>query len=357
MNTISVTSTSHTYNIHIGENIRHRIQNFLTKDYSSIMIVTDKVVSELYLEDVKKTLTNIPVIEVILPEGEKTKSIKYYYDVHTKAIESGLNRSSLMIALGGGVIGDLTGFVASTFMRGIDYIQVPTTILAHDSSVGGKVAINHELGKNLIGSFFPPQAVIYDVHTLKTLKDHEVRSGYAELIKEAFIADASFVNELLNTNLLNITNSELNQHLYKGINIKKQIVEADEKEANIRMFLNFGHTLAHALEAEIGYGSMTHGEAVAIGMIFALQISEKKCNCKLPVCAYIHWLKRNQYPLNLEKVNIDHLINKMKSDKKVKNNQIQMVLLEEIGKPVVLSMNEKELEKELQRFLNEMVML
>lgn len=357
MNKISVTSGSHDYHIHIGENIRYHLKNFLTKNYSSVMIVTDEVVSKLYLEDVKRALKHYRIVEVVLPEGEKTKSIDYYYQLQTKAIESGLDRSSLMVALGGGVIGDLTGFVAATFMRGIDYVQVPTTILAHDSSVGGKVAINHELGKNLIGSFFPPQAVIYDVHTLETLKDHEVRSGYAELMKEAFISDASFVHELLNTNLANITNTDLLQHLYKGINVKKQIVEADEKEANIRMFLNFGHTLAHALEAEIGYGSLTHGEAVAIGMIFALQISEKKYDCSLPVDAYIHWLNKNQYPLKIDNINIKRLIHKMKSDKKVKNNQIQLVLLEDIGKPIVLSLNEIELEKELQLFFNELVML
>src|SRR5699024_1654322 len=141
-----------------------------------------------------------------------------------------------------------------TYMRGIDYIQVPTTILAHDSSVGGKVAINHELGKNMIGSFFPPKAVVYDVSTVFTLPEAEIRSGYAELIKEAFIADEAFLQQLWQITLNRLSPEQIKQHLYKGIQIKANIVEQDEREANIRKFLNFGHTLAHALETELGYG-------------------------------------------------------------------------------------------------------
>src|SRR5699024_5493517 len=156
----------------------------------------------------------------------------------------------------------------------IDFIQMPTTILAHDSSVGGKVAINHELGKNMIGAFYPPQAVIYDIETLKTLNKAELRSGYAELIKEAFISEKDFLNEL--------TDTKLSEHLYKGIKIKSEIVEADEKESNVRKYLNLGHTLSHAIESELGYGKITHGEAVAIGMIFALKLSNIKYNAQLP---------------------------------------------------------------------------
>src|SRR5690625_943373 len=165
MQQISVQSSSHRYQIFIGENIRFHLNEYLPKQYSSMMIISDENVAERYLADIKQNFSNIRVFESIIPSGEQTKSIDYFYQLQTEAIENGLDRKSLIIVLGGGVIGDLDSFVASTFFRGVDYIQIPTTILAHDSSVGGKVAINHELGKNLIGSFYPPQAVIYDVET------------------------------------------------------------------------------------------------------------------------------------------------------------------------------------------------
>ncbi len=155
-------------------------------------------------------------------------------------------------------------------------VQLPTTILAHDSSVGGKVAINHETGKNLIGSFYPPVAVVYDVDTITTLPEKEVRSGYAELIKEAYIGNADFLSQLLEREKLKENQEQLIQDLSLGIQVKTKIVEADEKENDLRKFLNLGHTLGHAIEAEAGYGTFTHGEAVAIGMLFALELSENR---------------------------------------------------------------------------------
>src|SRR5699024_124658 len=169
-----------------------------------------------------------------------------------KSIEYNLERESLIIALGGGVVGDLAGFAAATYMRGIDYIQVPTTIVAHDISVGGKVAINHELGKNLIGSFYAHKMVLYDVQTLQSFKHEDIRFGYAELVKEAIIADETFYRALQDTNLTKIDSFKLVAHLRKGIEIKAKIVEEDEKETGIRKYLHLGHTLGHALEAELG---------------------------------------------------------------------------------------------------------
>src|SRR5690625_3186368 len=193
MNELTVHSSTNTYKVVIKEKVRFRINEYLLKKYSSILIITDDHVANLYLDDVKQSLTNYNVYSSVVPHGEASKTIKTYYSLQTDALKNGLDRHSLIIALGGGVVGDLAGFVAATFMRGIDYIQVPTTILAHDSSVGGKVAINHELGKNMIGNFYPPVAVLYDVETLNSLGKSEVRSGYAELIKEAFIADDLFL--------------------------------------------------------------------------------------------------------------------------------------------------------------------
>ena len=199
-------------------------------------------------------------------------------NVNLKALDFKLDRHSLILALGGGAVGDLSGFVAATFMRGIPFIQIPTTILAHDSAVGGKVAINHPAGKNMIGAFYQPEAVVYDIDFLKSLPEHEIRSGFAEVIKHGLIQDPSFYH-WLKENILSIdmmiSDENLIHFLSRGVEIKSAIVEEDEKETGIRAYLNFGHTLGHAIEAELGYGKLTHGEAVVIGMLYALQLSEK----------------------------------------------------------------------------------
>ena len=354
MKELRVSTSTHDYTISIDENIRFSLTNYFKKEYTKILIITDDQVAPLYLHDVLAGLQNEDVIHTTIPSGEATKSIEYYYQLQTVALENRLDRQSLIIALGGGVIGDLAGFVAATFMRGIDYIQVPTTILAHDSSVGGKVAINHEQGKNLIGSFYPPVAVIYDVNMMQTLPENEIRSGYAELIKEAFISDEVFLNQLFAKTLTSITNSELKNHLFQGVKVKANIVEEDEKEANIRKYLNFGHTLAHAMEASLGYGRITHGEAVAIGMLFALYMSEQMYGRSLYYKELYTWLLDNDYPLSFYEMEIDRLVHLMKLDKKATNQKIQMVLLEEIGKPVVQTVDEDLLQQTLQVFKKEL---
>lgn len=355
MSELTVHSSSHTYDVIIKEDIRLTINDYLPKRYSSILIITDDQVAELYLDDVKQSLVDMNVHCSIVPHGEASKTIETYYSLQTDALKYGLDRDSLIIALGGGVVGDLAGFVAATFMRGIHYIQVPTTILAHDSSVGGKVAINHELGKNMIGNFYPPVAVLYDVNTLQSLGESEVRSGYAELIKEAFIADEQFLQTLLNINVQDVTNEELINHLYAGIKIKANIVEEDERESGVRMFLNLGHTLGHAFESEFGYGVMNHGEAIAIGTLFALQLSEKQFDVTLPYNEYVQWLKVNNYPLNIPQVEPERLLDRMKSDKKTKNNQIKMVLLETIAQPMTVELDDQYLLDELHSFLQELM--
>lgn len=352
MNNIQVRSSSHTYPVYISENNRFNTGSYLNKNYSSILVIADETAAALYLDDLTASLETGKVYQAIIPAGEQSKDIKTFYELHTKAIACHLDRESLIIALGGGVTGDLAGFVAATYMRGIDYVQVPTTILAHDSSVGGKVAINHSSGKNLIGTFYPPEMVVYDVETLQTLPRHEVRSGYAELVKEALIADESYFYKLLNTDLSFVDNSELVDHLYKGINIKAAIVEKDEKESGIRKHLNLGHTLAHALEAELGYGTLTHGEAVAIGLLFALDVSEHTYKGGLPKRMLLNWLKQNNYPLRLPRVDAEVLINKMKSDKKTVNSNIQMVLLRKIAEPCVVEVADHVLRNKLTSFLN-----
>ena len=240
-------------------------------------------------------------------------------------------------------------------MRGIDYIQIPTTILAHDSSVGGKVAINHSMGKNLIGSFYQPQAVIYDVETLQSLSEQEVRSGYAELIKEAMISDELTFHSFLKADLAVLSLQSLQTHLRTGIQIKAEVVEKDEKEAGIRKYLNLGHTLGHALEAELGYGSLTHGEAVAIGLLFAVHVSEQFFDNELPFRQLKQWMEQNQYPLHIKAIEHPALLAKMKKDKKNKQKQIQMVLLEKIGKPVIRTIGDQAMLDYLHSFERKLV--
>lgn len=343
MENLSVKSSTNSYQIVIGDRIRFQLAEYLNKAYSSILIVSDENVATLYMNDVKRSFPDQIVHQSVIPSGESSKSMEHFYQLQTDAIRAGLDRESLIIALGGGVVGDLAGFVASTFMRGIDYVQVPTTILAHDSSVGGKVAINHELGKNLIGSFYPPRAVVYDVDTLGSLNRREIRSGYAELIKEALIADREFFQELLKTDIYRLSSQQLQDHLKAGIKIKAAIVEDDEREAGIRKYLNLGHTLGHALEAELGYGALSHGEAVAVGLLFALHVSEKKHSVQMPFFELREWMDRNLFPYKGLEFNAESLLGKMKSDKKTVNKRIQMVLLTSIAAPKTADMEDEEI--------------
>ncbi|SES80494.1 3-dehydroquinate synthase [Oceanobacillus limi] len=354
MKEIIIKSSSHTYPIYIGESIRFQLNEVLKEDYSSILVVTDDHLEKLYLNSFLQSLNHNKVHHATIPAGESSKSIEQFYQLHSAAIEYGLDRSSLLIAFGGGVVGDLAGFVAATYMRGIDYIQVPTTILAHDSSVGGKVAINHENGKNLIGSFYPPKMVVYDIEMLDTLPLKEIRSGYAELIKEALLSDESFYDELLNTNLQFLRNEHLIEHLEKGITTKATIVEEDERELGNRKYLNLGHTFGHALEAELGYGNLTHGESVAIGLLFALTISEKEFDMDMKVKRFYQWLKMNDYPFPVEQLNINKLFSRMKVDKKTVSQSIQMVLLKDIGVPVMVELGNEKINEYLFLFLEQL---
>lgn len=356
MNEITIQTSTNQYDVMIGKGLRHQILDFSPKLYSQVLIITDSNVEPLYLADVIEAVKDAyPVSYSVVPAGEGSKSIQMYYDLMTDAIETGLDRKSLVIALGGGMIGDLAGFVAATFMRGIDFIQVPTTILAHDSSVGGKVAINHPEGKNLIGNFYPPVAVIYDVETLHTLSDREVRSGYAEVVKHSLIHSSSFWDQINQIELTESLNEEaLTDVLLKGIKVKAEVVEQDERESNIRQFLNFGHTLGHALESELGYGTITHGEAIAIGMLFAIRVSEKTYQIELPYQEVYKWFLKNDYPLQLPNLSIDKLIDRMRRDKKSNNQIVTMVLLKNIGEPTIEKLDDQKLHVWLKDFIQEL---
>lgn len=355
MQTIHVEASSHAYNVTIGENIRFNLSTFIElEQYSSVFVITDEQVHERYGKSFIKSIEHKHIHTAIIPSGEQSKSFEQYFDLQTKALTYGIDRKGLIIAFGGGVVGDVAGFVAATLLRGVDYIQVPTTILAHDSSVGGKVAINHPLGKNLIGNFYAPKAVIYDVDVLKTLPVHEIRSGYTELIKEALIDDPVLFEQMIESPLSSKTTKEFIPFIQRGIEIKARIVEADERESGIRAYLNLGHTLGHAIEANAGYGNITHGEAVAIGLLFSLYVSEQSLSISLPTKRLYHWFIENNFPIKLDVVHIPDYIELMKKDKKAQQDVVYMVLLEEIGKPITKGFSADELTTLLTEFIKEM---
>jgi len=356
MKQIQIQTGTGQYGVFIGRGLRYKVNEFLTKDYSRVHIITDSNVKPLYLEDVIDTLKETQDVDYsVVPAGEESKSHHIYFDLLTEIIQKGLDRDSLIIALGGGMVGDLAGFVAATFMRGIDFLQMPTTILAHDSSVGGKVAINHPEGKNLVGSFYPPVSVIYDVETLHTLSLSEIRSGYAEVVKHSMIHKPDFWEELQPIDLTQpLDDKILMRDLLKGIDVKAKIVEEDERESNIRQYLNFGHTLGHALESVLGYGKITHGEAIAIGMLFAMRVSEILYKIKLPYDGLFEWLRDNDYPLQIPKLSVNKLIDRMRRDKKAKNQKITLVLLKELGEPTIEQVDDKRLNVWLNDFLQEL---
>jgi 3-dehydroquinate synthase len=284
---VSIDYDSRSYDIFIGPALLYRIGDFIPEDIKNraVFIVTDTHV-ESYAAIIKDQIaqSGARLVDVmVLPAGEKTKSYGFVEKLCGWLLAGGMNRDSLILAVGGGVIGDLTGFCASIVMRGVPYIQIPTTLLSQvDSSVGGKTGINTEHGKNLIGSFYQPTAVIADIETLKTLPPRDVRSGYAEIVKYGFIQDFGFF-KWLEQNGLRVCACEPDALLYaieKSCRAKAQIVESDEREGGRRALLNFGHTFGHALEAAAGYkGSLLHGEAVAIGMVMAFDLSYRMGLC------------------------------------------------------------------------------
>ncbi|XP_038876614.1 3-dehydroquinate synthase, chloroplastic [Benincasa hispida] len=245
-----------------------------------VLIVTNDTVAPLYLDKVTEALTignpNVSVESVVLPDGEKYKDMDTLMKVFDKAIESRLDRRCTFVALGGGVIGDMCGYAAASFLRGVNFIQIPTTVMAQvDSSVGGKTGINHRLGKNLIGAFYQPQCVVVDTDTLNTLPDRELASGFAEVIKYGLIRDAEFF-EWQEKNMPSLMARDpvtLAYAIKRSCENKAEVVSLDEKESGLRATLNLGHTFGHAIETGFGYGQWLHGEAVAVGTVMAVDMS------------------------------------------------------------------------------------
>lgn len=310
------------------------LRSFVTSQ--QVLIVSNQTVAPIYLNSLLAVFAEIQCDVVILPDGEEFKNKGSLFAIYDSLIQKKHHRDTTLIALGGGVIGDVAGFAASTYQRGIPFIQIPTTLLAQiDASVGGKTAINHPLGKNMIGSFYQPQAVIIDLNTLNTLPQREFRSGLAEMIKYGLLAGGTFLKELQLAlkEGLTVQSSDLPKLIAQCCRIKAEFVEKDEKETGQRALLNLGHTFAHALEAYTHYQRWLHGEAVAIGLYCAAVLSYKIGLIDLFLVEQVEMMLRNAgLPHKIPKsVDLQKLTDLMSLDKKIKNNCLRFVVIQKPG--------------------------
>jgi len=356
--TLTVDLGDRSYPIFIGEDILGQAD--LVKPYvkgTQVLIVTNTTVAPLYLEQCKQAFADFEVEAVILPDGEQYKNLEVLNQVFDALIGKRFDRSCTLVALGGGVIGDMTGFAAAAFQRGVNFIQIPTTLLSQvDSSVGGKTGVNHPLGKNMIGAFHQPQCVIIDTKTLNTLEDRELSAGLAEVIKYGLIGDTPFF-EWLESNLEAVMQRQpqaLAEAIERSCANKARIVALDEKESGMRALFNLGHTFGHAIEAGMGYGKWLHGEGVSAGTMQAVYMSQLMGQldqadfdrikaiferAKLPVC-----------PPSVNDMPNEKYLDLMAGDKKVQAGTIRLVLLKRIGEAYVTGDYPAEL---LQRTLSE----
>ncbi|PYI54918.1 3-dehydroquinate synthase [Paenibacillus flagellatus] len=340
MRELKVDLGERSYPIYIGEGILDGLAATLAKHgigvKSPLLVVTDENVAKHYLTKVTELLEadGYRVANAVVAPGEKSKSLSVMEEIITVALEAGLDRNSAVIALGGGVVGDLAGFVAASYMRGVRFVQIPTTILAHDSSVGGKVAVNHRLAKNVIGAFHQPEFVLYDIATLKSLPDRVVREGLSELVKEGFIMDREFVEwcDANASRLLALDSAALEHALYIGCGVKAKVVSADEKEGGLRAVLNLGHTIGHALEAVAGYDELHHGEAIAIGMVGAALLSAKLGNPPSIAEETERILRQFGLPVRIPAhFDTDAIMSAMMHDKKFKEGKMVFIVPTAIG--------------------------
>ena len=341
--TLFVELGDRSYPIFIGDGLM-QLSKLLTSHIhgQQVLVVTNETVAPLYLEDLLENLSAYSVETVVLPDGEMYKNIEQLNTIFNALLTKKYNRTATLVALGGGVVGDMTGFAAACYQRGVNFLQIPTTLLAQvDSSVGGKTAVNHKLGKNMIGAFYQPQCVIIDTSLLSTLPDRQFKSGLAEVVKYGLISDPDFFDwiEKNITKLLERDPAALCFAIEKSCANKAKIVARDERENDVRATLNLGHTFGHAIETFYSYEGWLHGEAVAVGMVMAAELSEhmgwiqkndvnriKKLLvlCGLPICPP-------------KEISSKVFLELMSVDKKVLDGSLRLVLLQSIGEAVVAS--------------------
>jgi 3-dehydroquinate synthase len=341
MKTLVVELGERRYPIYIGEGLLARTD--LLRPHVTgrqVMIVSNEMVAPLYLQKVLAIFAGVQCHQVVLPDGEQYKTWEVMNNIFDALLENHCDRRVTLVALGGGVIGDMAGFAAACYQRGVPFIQVPTTLLAQvDSSVGGKTGINHPLGKNMIGAFHQPQCVLIDTATLNTLPDRDLSAGLAEVIKYGLIRDTSFL-EWLETNmdaLLRRDAAVLAEAIERSCRNKAEVVAADERESGERALLNLGHTFGHAIETGMGYGTWLHGEAVAAGMVMAAALSARMAWIQAADVARIEALvQRARLPVRAPAaLDPTRMLELMAVDKKAQDGRIRLVLLQAMGKAVV----------------------
>lgn len=339
---LTVTLPNHSYDLTIEKGLLAEIGNWTKQLWTpqKVVIITDTNVQKLYAEQVQNSLKEAgfqPSIFVV-EAGEQSKSLTVAAQIYDFLADEGLTRSDGIIALGGGVVGDLAGFVASTYMRGLHFLQVPTTLLAQvDSSIGGKTAVNTTKAKNLVGTFAQPDGVLIDPDTLNTLEVRRVREGISEIIKSAAIADKELWKQLLALK----DEQDLLRHPVDIIaaccKIKRKVVEEDELDNGVRLLLNFGHTIGHALENTAGYGVLTHGEGVAIGMSQITRVAEEKALTPLGTTQQLNELiQKFNLPITTDKWEKEALYAALTHDKKTRGGKINIILLESIGQAKIV---------------------
>ena len=341
MKTLHLDLGERSYPIYIGSGLLDRA-DLLTRhvNASRLAIVTNETVAPLYLAKVRVHVASFQPVEVVLPDGEQYKTLEVLNRIFDALLSARCDRRTTIIALGGGVIGDMAGFASACYQRGVPFIQVPTTLLAQvDSSVGGKTGVNHPLGKNMIGAFYQPRAVIIDTDTLHTLPDRELSAGLAEVIKYGLIRDPEFFAWLENNidKLLARDSEALAFAIHRSCWNKAEVVAADERESGVRATLNLGHTFGHAIETGLGYGNWLHGEAIAAGMLMAADLSQRLKWLSVADVARIEKLiRRARLPVRAP-VSLDtaRFLELMAVDKKVLDGRLRLVLLKRLGEAVV----------------------
>lgn len=341
MQTLNVELAERSYPIHIGEDLLSQPDLILPHlKRKQVAVVTNTTVGPLYLDKLCNPLRDrgVSVIPIVLPDGEQYKNAEVLGKIYDALLENRCERHTTLIALGGGVIGDMTGYAAATFLRGVPFIQVPTTLLSQvDSSVGGKTGINHPLGKNIIGAFWQPKLVLADTTTLNTLPDRELSAGIAEIIKYGLIRDIEFFNwlEANMTKLMARDPAALAYAIRRSCENKAEVVAADERESGERALLNLGHTFGHAIEAGMGYGVWLHGEGVAAGTLLAADLSRRMgwlTDTDVERIAAIH--RAANLPTVAPSLGTAAYLELMGLDKKVQDGKIRLILLQAIGKAV-----------------------
>ncbi|MFK8048536.1 MAG: 3-dehydroquinate synthase [Halioglobus sp.] len=343
MHTLHVDLGERSYPVYIGRDLFSDSQLLASHvSGSQVVLVSNETVAPIYLDRVRAALENITLVsEVILPDGEQYKSLATLEKIFDQVMADRHDRGTTFIAVGGGVVGDITGFAAACYQRGVKFVQIPTTLLAQvDSSVGGKTAVNHPLGKNMIGAFYQPQAVLIDTNTLVTLPAREFAAGLAEVVKYGLIADEPFYRWLRENihKLLAREEAALAEAIERSCANKAKVVAADEREGGVRAILNLGHTFAHAIENAQGYGAWLHGEAVAAGMVLALRLSNARGLIQAhEVDEFTDLLRSMSLPTEApEDMSPQTFIDLMGRDKKVVDGELRLILLSAIGEACIV---------------------